>query len=235
MAQRRGAAVTLLSAAIAIARHELLREFRSRERVPAMLLFSMLVLLIMHFAVGLDGAGAEAFAPGVLFVAFLLSGTLGLYRSFAPETEAMAIHGLMLGPTDRAAIYFGKLAAGTLLLFAVQIPVVLLYELLFQANLDGGRGVTGLLLLGVVLLCGAFSFLALGVTVAGICASTPAREVLLPLLLFPLAAPLLIAGVTGARAAMTGEPIGEAVRFLLLAAAAFGAVSAMVFESVLEE
>ncbi len=117
----------------------------------------------------------------------------------------------------------------------MQIPVILLYEVLFAANLDGGRGVWGLVILGCVFLCGSLSFLALGVTVAAICASTPVREVLLPLLLFPLAAPLLIAGVTGARAAVSGEPVFDAVRFLLLAATAFVAVSAMVFESVLEE
>ncbi len=227
--------MSLFRAAAVIAAHELRRELRSRERVPAMLLFSALVLLVMHFAVGLDGPEAEALAPGVLWVAFLLAGTLGLYRSFAPETEAMAIHGLMLGPTDRSAIYFGKLGSGAVLLFSIQVPVIGLYELLFQANLDGGRGVVGLLVLGLVFLCGSFAFLSLGVTVAAICASTPVREVLLPLLLFPLAAPLLIAGVTGARAAAGGEPTWEAIRFLLLASAAFVAVSAMVFDAVLEE
>ena len=72
--------------------------------------------------------------PGVLQAAFLFAGTLGLYRSFAPETEAMAIHGLMLGPVDRAAIYFGKLASGTLLLLAVEIPVVPALRTLFSGR-----------------------------------------------------------------------------------------------------
>ena len=227
--------MTTFRAALAIAGKDLLSEARSRERAPAMFLFAALVLLVMHFAIGLDSQEAAGFAPGVLQTAFLFAGTLGLYRSFAPETEAMAIHGLMLGPTDRSAIYFGKLGSGTLLLFAVQVPMVLLYELLFRANLWGSRPVEGLLVLGAVFLCGSLGFMALGVTVAAICASTPVREVLLPVLLFPLAAPLLIAGVSGLRAAIAGEPVWESLRFLALAAVAFVSVSWMVFEFVLEE
>lgn len=227
--------MTTFSAAAAIAGKDLLSEARSRERLPAMLLFAALVLLVMHFAIGLDSADRRNLAPGVLQAAFLFAGTLGLYRSFAPETEAMAIHGLMLGPVDRSAIYFGKLASGTLLLLAVQIPVVLLYELFFRANLLGGQSVGGLLLFGAILLCFSLGFMALGTTVAAICAATPVREVLLPLLLFPLSAPLLIAGVSGVRAAMAGEPVWEAARFLVLAAVAFVSVSWMCFEFALEE
>ena len=227
--------MTTLRAAAAIARKDLLSEVRSRERVPAMLLFAALVLLVMHFAIGLDSADRHDLAPGVLQAAFLFAGTLGLYRSFAPETDAMAIHGLMLGPTDRSAIYFGKLASGTFLLLAVQIPVVALYELFFRANLLGGQPVSGLLTLGAILLCFSLGFMALGVTVAAICAATAVREVLLPLLLFPLSAPLLIAGVSGVRAAMAGEPIWDAARFLVLAAVAFVSVSWMCFEFALEE
>lgn len=223
-----------LRAALAIAGKDLRGEARSRERAPAMLLFAALVLLVMHFAVGLDAASSEGLAPGVLQTAFLLAGTLGLYRSFAPETEAMALHGLMLAPVDRAAIYFGKLLSGAFLLFLVQIPVALLYELLFAVNVSGGRPVVGLFALGLILFCGSLGFTALGVTVAAICASTAAREVLLPLLLFPLAAPLLIAGVSGLAAAIAGEPVWEAARFLLLATAAFVSVSWIVFEFVLE-
>lgn len=227
--------MTLLRAAAAIAAKDLRSEVRSRERVPAMLLFAALILLVMHFAIGLDSTAAAALAPGVLQAAFLFAGTLGLYRSFAPETEAMAIHGLMLAPVDRAAIYFGKTASGALMLFLVQIPVLGLYELLFGVNLWGPRRVIGFLLLGAVFWCGSLAFTALGVTLAAIAAATPVREVLLPLLLFPLAAPLVIAGVTGAGAVMEGEPIGAALRFLLLAAAAFASISWMVFEFALEE
>ena len=227
--------MSLLRAAAAIAAKDLRSEVRSRERVPAMFLFAALILLVMHFAVGLDSAASAGLAPGVLQAAFLFAGTLGLYRSFAPETEAMAIHGLMLAPVDRAAIYFGKTASGAVTLFAVQIPVLGLYEVLFEVNLWGPRGVIGFLLLSGVFWCGSLAFTALGVTLAAISAATPVREVLLPLLLFPLAAPLVIAGVSGARAVMEGEPIGESVRFLLLAAAAFGSISWMVFEFALEE
>ena len=227
--------MSLLRAAAAIAAKDLRSEIRSRERAPAMFLFAALILLVMHFAVGLDSAAAAALAPGVIQAALLFAGTLGLYRSFAPETESMAIHGLMLAPVDRAAIYFGKVASGALLLFVVQIPVLALYEALFSVNLWGAAPVVGILSLGAVLACGSLAFTALGVIVAAICASTSVREVLLPLLLFPLAAPLVIAGVSGLRAVMESEPIGEAVRFLLFAALALGAVSWMVFEFALEE
>ena len=224
-----------LRVALLIAGRDLRSEARSRERAPAMLLFAALILLVMHFAVGLDAAGSERLAPGVLWTAFLLAGTLGLYRSFAPETEAMAIHGLMLAPVDRAAIYLGKAASASLLLFAVEIPIVLLYQGLFAVNLFPGGAVEGAFALGITLACGSLGFTSLGVTVAAICASTPVREVLLPLLLFPLAAPLLIAGVSGVRAAILGEPVWESTRFLLLATIAFFAVSWVVFEFVLEE
>ena len=225
----------LLRAAAAIAAKDLRSEVRSRERVPAMLLFAALVLLVMHFAVGLDSAASAGLAPGVLQTALLFAGTLGLYRSFAPETEAMAIHGLMLAPVDRAAIYLGKVASGTLLLTVVQIPVLGLYEALFGVNLWGARPVLGFLTLVSVLACSSLAFTALGVTLAAVCASTPVREVLLPLLLFPLSAPLVITGVSGVRAVMEAEPVGESVRFLLLTAAALGSISWMVFEFALEE
>ena len=85
--------MTTFRAGMAIAGKDLLSEARSRERLPAMFLFAALVLLVMHLAIGLDSADRHELAPGVLQAAFLFAGTLGLYRSFAPETEAMAIHG----------------------------------------------------------------------------------------------------------------------------------------------
>ncbi len=218
-----------------IAGKDLLGEVRSRERTPAMLLFAALVLLVMHFAVGLDSAAGEELAPGVLQVALLFAGTLGLYRSFAAESDSMAIHGLMLAPADRVAIYLGKVASGTLLLALVQIPVVVLHATLFGVNLSGAGDVYAYLQLGFLLFCGALGFMAIGVPVAAVSAATPAREVLLPLLLFPLAAPLLIAGVSGLRAVMLGASIADAARFLLLATVAFLSVSWMVFEFALEE
>ncbi len=227
--------MTTLRAAGLIAAKDVLGEIRSRERVPAMLLFAALVLLVMHFAVGLDSAAAEPLAPGVLQVSLLFAGTLGLYRSFASETESMALHGLMLAPSDRSAIYLGKVASGTALLVMVQIPVVVIYATLFGVNLLGPGGVSEYVGLTFLLVCGALGFMALGVTVAAVAAATPAREVLLPLLLFPLAAPLLIAGVSGLRAISLGESPAEAARFLVLAAVAFLAVSWMVFEFALEE
>ncbi len=224
-----------LRAAWRIAGKDLLGEIRSRERVPAMLLFASLVLLVMHFAVGLDSAAGKELAPGVLQVALLFAGTLGLYRSFASETDAMALHGLMLAPADRVAIYLGKVVSGTLLLVLVQIPIVVIYSTLFGVNLLGDAGVSGFLTLGFLLLCGALGFMALGVTVAAVSAATPAREVLLPLLLFPLSAPLLIAGVSGLRAISLGESAADAAQFLLLATLAFLSVSWLVFEFALEE
>ncbi len=222
-------------AALLITGKDVLGEIRSRERVPAMLLFAALILLVMHFAVGLDSAAGEDLAPGVLQVALLFAGTLGLYRSFASETDSMAIHGLMLAPTDRVAIYLGKVASGTLMLALVQIPMVVIYTTLFGVNLTGAGTVIEYLELGFLLLCGALGFMALGVTVAAVSAATPAREVLLPLLLFPLAAPLLIAGVSGIRAIILGESVADASRFLLLATLAFLSVSWLVFEFALEE
>lgn len=196
-----------------------------------MLVFSLLAVLIFSFALDLRGRMAEAAAPGVLWATAAFAGTLGLSRSLAREQETGCIDGLLLAPVDRSAIFFGK-ALGNLAFMAV-VEVVLLP--LFSALFD-----VALLRLGVllVLAVGTVGYAAVGTLLAAIAVNTRAREVMLPILLLPLAVPVLIAAVQATGGLIEGASLTEVggwVRILVVYDLVIVAASLLTFEYVVEE
>ena len=215
----------------AIVAKDVAAELHTREMVSAMLVFSVLSLLIFSLALDLRGAVARAAAPGVLWATVAFAGTLGLSRSFAREQQTGCIDGLLLTPVDRSAIFFGK-AIGNLLFMAV-VEVVLLP--LFSAIFDVPLLRPGVL---VVTALGTVGYAAVGTLLAAIAVNTRAREVMLPILLLPLAIPALIAAVQATGYLVEGGTLAEVggwVRLLVAYDLIIVAVSMLTFGYVVEE
>jgi heme exporter protein B len=215
----------------AIVAKDVAAELHTREMVSAMLVFSVLSLLVFSFALDLRGAMARTVAPGVLWATVAFAGTLGLSRSFAREQQTGCIDGLLLAPVDRSVIFFGK-SLGNLLFMAV-VDVVLLP--LFSAIFDVPLLRPGVL---VVTALGTVGYAAVGTLLAAIAVNTRAREVMLPILLLPLAVPALIAAVQATGYLVEGGTLAEVggwVRLLVAYDLIIVAVSMLTFGYVVEE
>lgn len=210
---------------------DLAAEMRSKELISSMLVFSLLVVLIFNFALELDRGARENVAAGVLWVTFTFAGTLGLNRSLSMEKDRGSLDGLLLAPVDRSALYFGKALGNLLFMGLVELIVLPLFSILYNMPL-----ITPLMLLVVVL--GTVGYAAVGTLLASMAVHTRARDVMLPILLLPVAVPLLVAAVRASGAALSAAPWEEIVPWLnLLLAydAIFVAVAFMAFEYVVEE
>ena len=210
---------------------DVVAEFRTREMISAMLVFSVLALLIFSFALDLRGAMARAAAPGVLWATVAFSGTLGLSRSLAREQQTGCIDGLLLAPIDRSAIFFGKALGNLAFMVVVEIMLLPLFSALFNVPLlrIGVLGVTAL---------GTTGYAAVGTLLAAIAVNTRAREVMLPVLLLPLVVPLLIAAVKTTGGLIEGGTLAELggwVRLLVAYDLIIVAVSMLTFGYVVEE
>lgn len=215
----------------AIFARDIAAELHTREMVSAMLVFSALALLTFSFALDLRGETARAAAPGVLWVTVAFAGTLGLSRSLAREQQSGCIDGLLLAPVDRSAIFFGKALGNLAFMTVVEIMLLPLFTTLFNVPLLR----PGVLL---VMALGTLGYGAVGTLLAAIAVNTRAREVMLPILLLPLAVPLLIAAVqatAGLVEAATLAEVGGWLRLLVVYDLVIIAVSMLTFSYVVEE
>lgn len=217
----------------AMTRKDVTVELRARERVNAMLFFAALVLFIFNFALGPDQERLREVAPGLLWLAFLFTGMLGLARSFQAERENECFEELLLTPGDRESIYYGKLAGNVLFMAMAEALILPLFGVLY--NLDIWEHLPSLAL---VALLGTLGFSTIGTLLAAMTAHLRAREVMLPLLLFPLTVPVILGSVRATEAILAGEGLAGVSHWLKLLAGfdvIFLVVSPLVFEFVLEE
>lgn len=222
---------SLLRATFAIVRKDLAAEWRSRELFTSMLVFSLLVLLIFNFALELDPRTRTSVTAGVLWVTFTFAGTLGLNRSMAVEKDRGCMDGLLLAPVDRSAIYFGKAISNLVFMLIVEVIVLPVYSVLYNANLFQ----PGLLL---VIFLGSIGYVAVGTLLSAMAVQTRTRDVLLPILLFPLVVPVVIAAVKASSGILQGQEFSEIrtwINLLLVYDVIFIAISFMFFEYVVEE
>jgi len=220
-----------LRALWAIVWKDLSAEWRSRELFTAMLVFSLLVILIFNFALELDLRARSAVTSGVLWVTFAFAGTLGLNRSMATEKDRGCLDGLLLAPVDRSAIYFGKAIANLVFMFVVEAVVLPVYSVLYNTNLFN----LGLIL---VIFLGSVGYVAVGTLLSTMAVQSRTRDILLPILLFPLAIPVLIAAVKASSGFLNGLPIAEIMTWLNLLIVydlIFIAIAFMFFDFVVEE
>ncbi len=222
---------SFFKAMMAIVRKDLAAEFRSRELLSAMLVFSLLVILIFNFALELDVKVRESVTAGVLWTTFAFAGTLGLNRSMAVEKDRGCMDGLLLAPVDRSAIYFGKAISNLAFMLIVEAIVLPIYSMLYNINLFQ----PGLLL---VILLGSIGYIAVGTLLAAMSVQTRTRDVMLPILLFPIAIPVLLASVKASGGFLNGAEFSEILaplNLLIVYDLIFIAVPLMFFEYVVEE
>jgi heme exporter protein CcmB len=184
-----------------IARKDLVIEARSRELAYTTLFFAVSVVLVFSFSFVVEGVALTDAAAGILWVAIAFAGTLALGRTFERERQGDTLKALLLSPAERPAIYLGKLVGLLLLMTLVEALIVPVVGLLFQAPI----GRAPLLLVGL-LAAGTLGFAAVGTLFAAMLIRAQSRDVLLPVVLYPITVPLVIAGVRGTAAIFGAEP-----------------------------
>ena len=213
-----------LSDVAVLARKDALLELRARETVPAMLLFVVGALVIFHFAVPADLSDEtqRVVSFGLLWVAIIFTAILGLTRAFVAEREQRLIDALVLAPCDRSAIWLAKTLAVMAFLLLAELIALPAFALFFHP-VDGRT-------IGAVLLANV-GIAAVGTVLSAVSAASRTRELLLPLLLIPLAIPVVVGGVG---ASVADEPM-RFLGFLLLYDAVFAIISWSAFEYVVTE
>jgi len=218
-------------AVLAILWKDLAAELRGKELLSAMLVFALLVILAFNFALDLDPKARAGVTSGVLWVSFIFAGTLGLNRSMATEQDRGCLDGLLLAPVDRSAIYFGKMLANLAFMLIVEIILLPIYSALYNVNLFR----LGLLLM---VFLGSVGYVEVGTLLAAMSSQARTRDMLLPLLLFPVIIPVLIAAVKGSAAFLAGSAwadVSSWVNLLLAYDVMFLAIPLLVFDFVVEE
>jgi heme exporter protein B len=193
-----------LQVALAVAGKDAMAELRGRHAATAMLFFAGLVLVLFGFALGPDSQRLALAAPGLLWLALVFAGVLAVSRLHVLEAEDGALEQLALYPVARRAIFLGKVVAGAGLMLVLGVVLTVLVGLLFGVDV-----LAAALPLAITLLLGAVGFAAVGTFYAALTVRLRWREVLLPLLMLPVVAPLLLAAVRASAAALGADPFGE--------------------------
>jgi heme exporter protein B len=217
----------------AVFRKDLLIELRTKDSLNAMLFFGIVVLVVFNFAFESARETIRQAVPGVLWVAFVFSGTLGLNRMFASEKENSCLQGLLMVPMDRGIIYLGKMLASVVFMLIAEV-VIFVFSLVFF-NLTVWSEIPYLMLVFVI---GTLGFTGVGTLLSAVAVNTRLREVLLPLILFPVVLPILINAVEATNIILnTGDY--QALKLPLTVMSAFtiifGTLAYLLFDFVLED
>ena len=197
-----------------VTRKDLLVETRTREILLTTVFFALACVLVFAFGFVREGRPVQDAAAGILWIAIAFSGTLALGRAFERERHGETLRALLIAPIDRSALYLGKLLGILALLAAVEVLIVPLISLMFQAPLFRHP----LLMLGL-LAAGTVGFAAVGTLFAAMLVRARSRDVMLPVLLYPITVPVIIAGVRGTAALLAPEaelPMARAWLSMLL-------------------
>jgi heme exporter protein CcmB len=217
-----------------IVRKDMTVEIRSRELLFTTLLFAVSVVLVFSFAIVREGRAPDDVAAGILWVAISFAGTLAMGRTFERERYNDTLRALLLAPADRPAVYAGKLIGLLLLLGLVEIVLVPLVGLLFSAPIFSYP-----IMLITLLAAGTIGFAAVGTLFAAMLVRVRSRDTLLPVLLYPVTIPVMIAGVRGTAALFQAAPDEPMARFwiglLIFWDAIFLTLALWTFEPVMTE
>jgi heme exporter protein B len=212
---------------------DLTAERRSKANFNAVVFLAALTLLLFGFALGPDPAALRQAAAGVVWLTVLFSGVLSFNRAFDQELQNDALEQLLLYPGDRRSIFAGKFLAT--LVFLLLVEAFLLPAAAILYDMDLGRSA---LRLALVMVLGTVGFVALGTFYASMVSRLRAREVLLPLLLFPMLVPLLVAAVEATAGLLSGDPMGnsgEWIRLLIVFDVIFFTAAVLAFPHVIED
>ena len=208
-----------LATAWTVFRKDVLVEIRSRELLATTLFFALSAVIVFAVALVNEGRVVADAAAGILWIAIAFSGTLALGRTFERERYTDTLRALLLAPAPRAAIYVGKLAGVVAVLLLVEVLLVPLVALLFDVAL-----LARVAMLVALLVAGTIGFAAVGTLFAAMLVRARSRDVLLPVLLYPVTIPVIIAGVRGTAALLQPVPDGPMATFWIMLLAAFDTV-----------
>ena len=222
---------TYARAALAVFAKDIRLEVRTKETVGSILVFAVIVAFIFGFAFDPSPRIIAVVGPGIVWVAYVFTGILGMNRTFALERDRGTLEGLLLAPVGREAIFAGKMASTASIMLVVEALMVPVFLVLFDLSLfDVWFALTAV--------ATTVGFATVGTLFAAIAAHTRAREVLLPLLFLPVVLPIVIAAVTSTSASLDGEGwsgVGKWLQFIVAFDAVFLVLSSWAFEFVLEE
>ena len=203
--------MTVLAQFATLTMKDLRLELRRKESFVTVAFFAILILVTFTFALGPTVTRLEELAPGLIWIAFVFTGVLAVGNAFHVEEVNATLEGLLLAPVDRGVIYLSKAAGNALFILAVHIVLVPLFFILFDVD----RWAV-LPSLGVVLVLATIGFAAVGTLLAAVAHTARAREVLVPLLLLPLAVPLILGAVRSTEVLFLGASLAEAARWVKL-------------------
>ena len=210
---------------------DLLLELRTRDILVSMVLFGLLVIVVFNFAIDPTPRMIATVAPGILWVSFTFGGVLGLNRSFGLEKDRGNLHGLMLAPVSRDALYFGKMLGNFLFMVIVEAIVYAAFAIIFNLPLWIPELVP-------IILLATLAISAVGTIFSAMAVNTRSREVMLPALFFPVIVPVIIGAVEATGMLLSSDADGSLIRwvgFLAVFDAVFLVVCPAVFGMILEE
>ncbi len=222
--------MSFLNKVLVIVWKDVMAELRTKEMFSSMLVFALLLIVIFNFSFELRVDNLALVAPGVLWVTFAFASTLELNRALSLEIENGCLDGLFLAPMDRSVIYFGKMLGNLIFISAIEALMLPIFSVLFELNL-----IQPSLLLTIFL--GTIGIAAVGTLLSAIAVNTKAREVMLPVLLFPIILPVVISAVKVTAGIVDGLPLcdfGHWLRFLIAFDVIFLVVSYMTFDYVVQ-
>ena len=221
----------LLSPMATMVWKDIVLEARSRELVVSVIVFGLLLVVIFSFALRPSPGQAATLAPGILWVCFAFAATLAMNRSFVREQEAGALEGMLVSPVSRDAIFLAKAATSFIFMLLVEAALLPAYAVMLQFSALSWT-------LGAIILLATLGFALIGTLFSALAAQTRSREIMLPVLFFPIMTPVIIGAVTASSRAVAGETFVELGRWLLLIGvfdALFLVICPWVFSFVVED
>ncbi len=223
-----------LSQTLTILMKDILTEYRTKDMLASMLLFGLLVILMFYFAFESDSEEISKFGPGLLWMTFIFAGLLGMNRSFAGEKENGALEGLMLSPVSWSSIYLGKMLANLIFMLLAEAIILCLFSLFFNYSIWPRMG-----WMAAITFLGTLGFSSVGTLLAAVSMNTRMSEVMLPVLLIPLAFPVVLSVVLATAANFAQPPEETLMMFWLKVLVAYDVIFVtlplMTFDYVLEE
>lgn len=220
-------------AILTIAWKDIISEFRSRETISSMLIFCLIVVIIFNFMFEPGSTSVLEMIPGILWVAITFAGILGLNRSFIYEVDQGCLQGLLLCPVDHIVVYLGKVLGNFFFMLIMEIIIIPLMIILFNLSIA-----SILLPLALIVFMGTLGFAAVGTLLSAISVNTRAREIMLPVLLFPVSIPILLSAVKATGSLINNGALSGALSWLKILVAfdiIFLVLSSLLFEYVVED
>ena len=218
--------------ALLVAWKDVLLELRNREVVATALVFGVMLVVIFNFALNITPETVDVLAPGVLWVAFSFAGVLAMSRAFVSEREEGTLDALLLTPVSRDSIYFGKMLAMFVFMLVIEAALLPIFAVFFDFSAFSAT------LIGAIVLA-TLGFAAVGTLFAAVAANVRSREIMLPILFFPLVSPVIIGAVETSGAAIGGSgavvSTGRWLQLIAVFDAAFLVVCPWLFSIVVEE